>query len=142
MRTVKARFELFDHTADMGVRVVAPSRAALVEPAVQGLYAVLGQLVAGAGSEPLPFAATDAEVPVLLRDFLADMLRLFETRRRMVTAVRVDTFDESRLSLTAETADVDESRSVLEREVKAITYHGLDVRTVPGGYEATFIVDI
>lgn len=139
---MEARFELFDHTADMGVRVLAPSRAALVAPAVQGLYAVLGQLAAGARSAPLPFAAAGAEAPVLLRDFLAEVLRLFETGRRMVTGTVVEVFDESRLSLTAETAEVDEARSVLEREVKAVTYHELDVRTVPGGYEATFIVDI
>ena len=37
-------YELFDHTADIGVRVWAPSLAKLIPPASEGLYAVLGEL--------------------------------------------------------------------------------------------------
>ena len=59
-----------------------------------------------------------------------------------VTSVKVPTFDAGQLCATAKTKLVDRERSVYHREVKAITYHELDIRQIPGGYQATIIVDI
>ena len=46
------------------------------------------------------------------------------------------------LTVSADTKLVDQRLSVYDREVKAVTYHELDVRAVSNGFEATFIVDI
>jgi len=40
------RYEFFDHTADVGVRVFAPTLPELVQAAGDGLYAVVGRLAA------------------------------------------------------------------------------------------------
>ena len=37
---------------------------------------------------------------------------------------------------------IDRRLSAYHHEVKAITYHELDILRIPGGYEATVIVDI
>ncbi|MCL2330825.1 MAG: archease [Phycisphaerae bacterium] len=40
---------------------------------------------------------------------------------------------------------MDRERSSLDREIKAVTYHGLAIRSVGGevgGYEATLVVDV
>ena len=49
-------YELFDHTADIGIRAVAPTMAGLVAPAGQGLYAVIGELIPAATGEVKPVA--------------------------------------------------------------------------------------
>ena len=138
----QGRYELFDHTADVGVRVSGPDLPALVEPAGRGLYAVIGELTAGDDAETVRFELAADEPALMLRDYLAELLRLFDTEQRMVTAVEVERFDEARLVLAARVSHVDADRSALEREVKAVTYHELAVRPVVGGYEATYIVDI
>ena len=46
------------------------------------------------------------------------------------------------LIVTVPTRSLDIRRSDLRREVKAITYHELAIRSIPGGVEATIIVDI
>ena len=50
--TINGRFEFFDHTADMGVRVWAPTLAELVRPAIDGLYTIIGTLVPAAPAVP------------------------------------------------------------------------------------------
>ena len=135
-------YEIFDHTADAGIRVHAPTLPELLEPAGDGLYAVIGDIVPGGDIERVPFDLTGAEAPILLRDYLNELLILLELDGRCVQSLEVSTFEKDRLAVTVQAARVDGKRSVFHREVKAITYHELDIRTIPGGYEATIIVDI
>ena len=93
-------------------------------------------------AEPVSFELTDADPPALLRDYLAELLVLFERDARRAILLNDPTFDEQRLKVTVRTANVDQERSDLLREVKAVTYHELDIRAIPGGHEATIIVDI
>ena len=139
---MEARYELFDHTADIGIRVRAASLPGLLAPAGEGLYAVIGDVVAGSEADPVTFDLTGTEPPLLYRDYLAELLILFERNARRVTTLAAPVFDEQHLKVTARTANVDQTRSLLLREVKAITYHMLGIRSIYGGYEATVIVDI
>ncbi len=138
-------YELFDHTADLGVRVSAPSLAALVPPAVAGLYATLGKIVPQPDPAPgddFAFEAAGDDPAVLLRDLLAELLHRFDTRRQVLTDTFVSEFSATRLAVTGRLRPLDAARSMPAREVKAVTYHELGVRPVPGGFEATYIVDI
>ena len=60
-------YELFDHTADMGIRVRAATLPELLAPAGEGLYAVIGNLVAGEEAEPAAFDIAGKESAELLR---------------------------------------------------------------------------
>jgi len=135
-------FDLFDHTADIGIRARAASLPELLAPATEGLYAVIGQVIAGDMCDSISFTLAGDDPPVLLRDFLAELLVLFERDARRAILLDDITFDDHGLKVTARTAHVDRNRSDLIREVKAVTYHELDIRPIEGGYEATIIVDI
>ena len=135
-------YEFFDHTADMGIRVRAATMAELLMPAAEGLYSAIGELVAVSDESSMRFEFQGDDPSVMLRDFLTELLILFERDQRCLVAVVDAAFTESRLTVTAKTAPVDLERSAFHREVKAITYHELNIRTIPEGYEATFIVDI
>jgi SHS2 domain-containing protein len=141
---MQPRYELFDHTADIGVRAYGPTLAGLVGPATRGLYEVIGQLApeSGAAGEQVRLELTGDDPAVMLRDYLAEVLRLFETGKRMVTAVNVEEFSERRLAVAVEARPLDAERSEYAREVKAVTYHELRIGAVEDGFEATYIVDI
>ena len=111
-------------------------------PAAQGLYAVVGDLVPTREVKSVKFEMQDSDKPILLRDYLGELLILLEREKRMITAIENSVFDESRLAVTAKAAMVDDQQSSYHREVKAITYHELDIIVTPGGHEATIIVDI
>ncbi len=135
-------YELFDHTADMGIRVRAATLPDLLAPAGEALYDVIGDVKAGGDSEPVSINLIGEEPAELLRDYLAEVLTIFDRDARVVTSVDVATFTNDHLTATLQTAILDDRRSALHREVKAITYHELDVRSIPGGFEASLIVDI
>jgi SHS2 domain-containing protein len=139
---MEASFELFDHTADMGVRAYAPTVDEIIPVAAEGFYATIGDLVSGADEQLFEFRSRGPEPEMLLRDFLTELLILFECERRRISKFEHVHFADSRLEVQASAAVVDEERSSYHREVKAVTYHDLGLRPIPGGYEATFIVDI
>ena len=142
IRGVKPVYEHFDHTADMGIRVRAETPAELFSPAAQGLYAAIGEFVLADSPKIIKLEISGNDRAVLLRDFLAELLVLFERDRRFAVTVEVSSLTDSDLSVTLHTQLVDFERSALRREVKAITYHELAIRAIDGGYEATLIVDI
>jgi SHS2 domain-containing protein len=135
-------YELFDHTADLGLRVRAASLPALVPPSTDGLYAAIGEVAAGADGVARQFDVAGSDPALLLRDYLAELLDLFYRAGRRVTDVRALEFTAERLVVSGQARVIDMAASAFEREVKAVTYHELAIRPIPGGYEATFIVDI
>jgi SHS2 domain-containing protein len=139
---VNGRYELFDHTADAGVRAFAPTLPELVPPAVAGLYAVIGRLTPTPSREPAQFNLTGEDAAMLLRDLLAELLTRLMIEGKMAVDWQVREFTPARLSALAWLSSVDRAASEFQREAKGVTYHQLAVRPVAGGYEATFIVDI
>ena len=137
-------FELFDHTADLGVRARAESLPELVRQSIEGLYAAIGTLVIDAATPPTSrrIEIRGDDPALLLRDLLDELLYAFEHDRLRTRSVEVLEFSSSRLMVQADFGPLDAQCSALEREVKAVTYHELAVRPIAGGYEAVFIVDI
>lgn len=137
-----AHFELFDHTADLGIRVSAPTAKETVQFAAAALYAAIGELRAEGEARPELLSFSGPDRAMLLRDCLAELLMLFETEHRMITRLEVTMFDTDRLEATGESRIVSRSASLFDREVKAITYHGLKFEQRDDGYTAECIVDI
>jgi SHS2 domain-containing protein len=139
-----AHFELFDHTADVGVRAHAATLHELIQAAADGLYAVIGTLCvdrqAAATPQLLEFCGDDSAL--LLRDFLDELLYRFGSNHQKAVVIDVVEYSANRLAANVVFAPVDLERCSLASEVKAVTYHALAVRAVAGGYEAIFIVDI
>ncbi|MCI0459495.1 MAG: archease [Gemmataceae bacterium] len=136
-------FEVFEHTADLGLRVRAPDLNTLFAEAAQALFSVVVE-------DPQtvePRQRLDVQLPpddreYLLFDWLKQLLFHFDAHHLLFSRFEVRV-DESGLTGTAWGEPLDRERHVLDHEVKAITYHGLRVEQEPdGGWLAEVIVDI
>jgi len=140
-------YEIFDHTADLGLRVSAPSFAQLCEEAATGLT----RIIAGDASHVRPvtaetFAVGGADPSLVLFDWLNEILYAFEARRMLFVQFEVAAPGDGGLRAVARGERYDPARHALAHEVKAITYHGLEARCTPTErgerWEATVIVDV
>jgi SHS2 domain-containing protein len=135
-------FETFDHTADLGLRITAPTLDALFADAAAGLLTV----ITGDLSAVLPAASKEVTLPfdksdLLLFDWLNHLLYLFDVEHLLFCKFEAHC-DESGLHARAWGEPLDRERHPLEHEVKAITYHGLRVERTADGWLAELIVDI
>ncbi len=134
--------ELFDHTADLGLRATAPTVNELFAEMGRALLASMVEdpsSVRAEVSERIEIAGADREY--LLFDWLKELLLRFETERVLFAEFDV-TVSATGLSAVARGEPHDESRHALAHEVKAITYHELKVVERDGGWLAEAIVDI
>jgi SHS2 domain-containing protein len=135
-------FELFEHTADLGLRVQATTLEELLAEAARGL---LSMLVANPQdvrpSQTKTISIDETEPSYLLFDWLSELLYAFEREKLLLSEFELELRDH-RLTATCRGEPMDISRHQMEHEVKAITYHALRVEQTPAGWEAEVIVDI
>ena len=134
--------ELFEHTADLGLRATAPDLNALFAEAAACLVAAMVEDPAAVKPEQavrIELAGADREF--LLFDWLKELLLRFETDRMLFATFDVSVTDAG-LTATARGEAFDPARHVLAHEVKAITYHELKVEQTADGWLAEVIVDI
>lgn len=134
--------ELFEHTADLGLRAYATDLDTLFAEAAACLTAAIVEdpsAVRAAEPAVIEVAGTDREF--LLFDWLRELLVRFDADHRLYARFEVRIRDDG-LTATAWGEAFDPARHVLSHEVKAITYHELQVARTPGGWVAEVIVDI
>jgi SHS2 domain-containing protein len=135
-------FTVFEHTADLGVRVEAATLSELYADAAAGLCAVIaGDLAQVRLVESETFAVSGSDPTWLLFDFLGELHAAFELRRMLFREFSVTITDDG-LAAVATGERYDPARHVLAHEVKAITQHELAVDRSPERCTATYIVDI
>jgi SHS2 domain-containing protein len=137
-------FETFDHTADLGLRIVADDLADLFQTAGIGLFDVIVANLDEVRALETERVSLQADSPEdLLVEWLNELIYRCETRHRLYSSFRVE-LDESACSLTATIGGepIDRGRHILDHEVKAATRHGLSLQKEPQGWVALVIVDI
>jgi len=134
--------ELFEHTADLGLRARAPDLNTLFAEAAACLFsAVLDNVAEIRPNQQVEIAVPGTDREFLLYDWLRDLLREAD-ERGMVFGQFAVTVTDTGLTGTAWGEPLDRDRHHLSREVKAITCHELKVEQVEGGWLAEVIVDI
>lgn len=135
-------YEIFEHTADMGLRVRAASLDELFAEAARALFSVVvANLDSVRPVEKLAFEIDAEQLDVLLRDWLAELLFVFHTRHMLFGQFEVRVLD-NRATAAARGEPIDKSRHQIDVEVKAVTYHGLKVERQGEGWLAEVILDI
>lgn len=135
-------YEVFEHTADIGLRVRADDLETLFAEAAQGLFSLIVADLESVQTVQEVYVELAAErTDDLLFDWLAELLYHFDVRGLLLSRFEVK-LDQTHLRGTARGEPVDRTRHQLEMEVKAITYHGLKVERRDNHWLAEVIVDI
>jgi SHS2 domain-containing protein len=135
-------YELFEHTADLGLRAAAPDLGTLFADMAKCLFsAVVEDLDAVKPETAVAIEVVGTDREFLLFDWLKELLYRFETDHMLFGRFEVRVRDDG-LTATVWGEPSDPDRHALSREVKAITYHELKVVPTADGWLAEVIVDI
>ena len=136
-------YEIFEHTADLGLRVAAPDLEGLLTEAARGLFSIIVENLDDVRpTRRVTFDIPGDDPPYLLFDWLAELLYLFDARHLVLRDFKVCIDAGEGLRGEAWGEPLDRERHRLDHEVKAITYHELDVSRTENGWQAVVIVDI
>jgi SHS2 domain-containing protein len=126
-----------DHTADWALEVWAPDLASLLAEAARGMYQLMGVVLANGARQRRRIELAAADRESLLVDFLVELLYLAESEGLAFDVVSIEAA-EGGLRASLEGAPM-RSRT---KDIKAVTYHHLEVRDTARGVETRIVFDV
>jgi SHS2 domain-containing protein len=137
MVNTKSGFEELPHTADWAIRAWAGSLPALFAEAARGMNALTGAKP-GAGRRVTRTFTTEApDVEGLLVAFLSELVWAAEQENLL--------FDTFKVSLKGSKLDVNMSGAPivsLNKAIKAVTYHNLEIDRSEDGFQVEIVFDV
>ena len=134
--------ETFDHTADVGLAARADSPEELLEALAECMCDLVcpRQNVASDSKRTIAVEAPDFEA--LTVDFLEAVLGAIQTDRFAVAAIKVTGVTQTSAAAELLGTDLDPQRHEILTEIKAVTYHELEVVDRGGQWTARVILDL
>lgn len=133
---------LLEHTADMGIEVEAESLEDLFAEAALGLREVIFDGSRGWALDTYTLEARGEDEGEMLVDFLAEVLFLVESRGLFPATIASLVIEGSSVRAGIGAEPFDSERHVVEREVKAVTFHQLRVERLGGLWRAQVYLDL
>lgn len=122
-------YELIDHTADVGVKAYGKTLSEAFEHAAKGMFDIItdSSEIENTGQYDIQLEAPDLEQ--LLVDWLSELLFLNSAKNLVFGFFKVE-LDEKKKSLNAKVfgEKFNLSKHKIGAEIKAVTYHILEVR--------------
>lgn len=133
----KSGYEEVEHTADWALRVWAPDLEALFVQAAAGMNGLAGMVLAQDDriEKQFEFVAIDRES--LLVEFLEELLYYSEMEQLGFDRFELD-IGAQKMIVKAEGGPIAE----LKKEIKAVTYSGLEITDSEAGLEVTIVFDV
>jgi SHS2 domain-containing protein len=132
-------YEILPHTADLRIRVQGRTLEEVLRSALRGMRYVMHPRAARRSLDlerPITVAAPD--IATLLVDFLSDALTLAHINRQVYPDARIEELSPTTVRATLRGSRVPR----FARDIKAATYHGMEVTRMQDGHEATVVFDV
>ena len=135
-----ADYEVLEHTADVGLRARAATLEELFARATEGMAVIAGAWHPGPGAE-VDLEVDGTDLGSVLVDWLSEVLYVQDARNASIAAVRLDRVTETSAigAVVVREFAGEPSEGV---QIKAVTFHQLDVDRGPHGWVATVFFDI
>ena len=134
-------FEIFDHTADIGIRAWGNEFSEVFEEAAKALFSVIIDLSSVTPSEKISVALEAENGEELFIKWLKELLFIFEAKHLVFNQFKVD-LNFGRLSAELFGESLNSSKHALGKEVKAVTLHQFKLAKEGARCSAEVILDI
>ncbi len=135
-------FKIKDHTADIALEIKAKTLPQLFEEAGFG-YLFL--LIENQKCIPREFKTLKVEgenTEDLLVSFLSQLSFIFETKKKIPCSFEAIRLKEKSLTAKVGLTPYHPKKHIIQHDIKAITYHQLNIEKTKGGFQVTIIFDI
>jgi len=126
-----------EHTADWALQVWAPDMATVLAEAARGMYRLMAVVLDEGPRQRRRLELEAADRESLLVEFLAELLYLAESEGLAFDVLELDVAG-NRLAASLEGAPIGSQ----SKEIKAVTYHRLQVRDTKRGIETCIVFDV
>jgi SHS2 domain-containing protein len=135
-------YRLIDHTADLDLEVTGTDAADLFVQAACALFDLITDRGALTGRATQQLVVTGADWSDLMVNWMRELLYLFNGCYTLVKDVSICRISETDLEARLTCEPLDSRRHVINQEIKAVTYHGIEVMGAPDRWTARIVLDV
>lgn len=136
------RFEVLDHTADIGLIVYGENLKALFENAGEAFFHLITDLKKVRRRVEKRIEVKGEDLERLMVDWLSELLYLHDVENLLFKGFKVESVGEGGLKARVKGEPFQEGVHVIKTGVKAVTYHQIEVRKENGRWRAQIIFDL
>lgn len=138
--SAQAGYREIEHTADWAIEVWGPDFTTLLVTAAQGALTLAGiRPILEVPPQAVTFALPAPDPETALVEFLSEVLYRAQYENCVPVAFEQVTWDGQQVQAHLRCAP----RAAIAKEIKAVTYHGLQVtQTANGHWKATVVFDV
>jgi len=136
------KYRQIEHTADFGIHVFGSDPRDLFSNAAHALFDLVTDIDRLSGSFRKELVVAGDDWPDLMINWLRELLYFWTGRERLVKSVEVLAISENRLTASIIFDPYDAAFHLIKQEIKAVTYHQLQVTCNPKGWESKIIFDV
>lgn len=139
---VQRAYEVFEHTADIGIHAFGRTLPELFIHAAQGMESLMVAPEQVRESVSREIAVEGHDLVSLLIAWLNELIFLFDTEYLLFRTFEINAFTETSVKGRASGEPYDAQRHELSSAIKAVTWHEAAVEPTGDGYKARIIFDI
>ena len=136
------RFEILDHTADIGLVIYGENLKALFENAGEAFFRLITDLRKVKRRTERRINIGGESLDRLMVDWLTELLYLHDVENLLFKGFKVESVGKDGLKAIVKGEPFREGIHVIKTGVKAVTYHRIEVRQEKGGWRAQVILDL
>lgn len=136
------RYELLDHTADIGITAFGRDLPEVFSVAAHAMFDILTDTDRIEEASDFDLQISAANVEELLVTWLAELLYRYETERFICKRFAISNMDSTGLCASVFGEELDPARHEIKTEIKSITYHQLKVEKAGNEWKAQVVFDV
>lgn len=136
------RFRFLDHTGDLAIEIYGQSLVDLFENAGQALFHVITDPSKVQEKVEKEIALSYHDLETLMVDWLGELLYLHDVEGLLLRRFEVRSIEDGRFEARVWGEFFQERQHVIRTEVKAATFHQLEVKQRRGSWRARVILDL
>lgn len=142
MQSHRPNFDLLDHTADLGIKVRGTDLEDLFAGAARSMMQLMVKGKTPENTTSRRLSVSGEDLADLMIRWLGEILYLFDGEKEVVDDVQIDFISNSRIDATLSLTPFDPEFYEILHEIKAVTYHQIEVVEKANHWEATIIFDL
>lgn len=135
-------FTIIEHTADIGIHARGADIESLFEECARGMVSVMMDTNHLAPDREMEIRVDGDDDTDLLYAFLAEILYLFDGENFIPIKYKNSRLHEGIFTTTARGLLFNPEKHRVEREIKAVTFHGMNIKKNGNNWETDVIFDI
>ncbi len=135
-------YQTIDHTADIGIAVQADNVEVLFAEAARGLSELIFGQRAFTATETVTLSVKGSDWPDLMINWLRELLFLWNGENQIPGPVEIRKIEPFGIEATVPVDNTPCDPHDIFNEIKAVTYHAIEVEQKDGRWQARIIFDI